>query len=664
MYLTRFGLLLLALASLPVGPPANGQSGGIIFRYLPGQPDLSSAVTAEDVEAGPYLDPRELVARGPAGWGMTAPSSGEFEAPGSQLRSTGVEDRNQPLGPHITAEVWIHSQMADQTSPLLSNQVSGSDGFTLGMDVHRPYLEFVRGAQTYRVETDVAIQESSAAWIAGTISYFNRVATLRLYLNGVEMSSGTFPVDIPSPYVIAAPFMVGSSAAGAADAPTLTGAFTGQVFAATVREYVPDSRYLNSGVPLDGGPYFGLPDYHDYSLDTFHIPMDQRIQTEPVTIKHRYFLPYANDEYIPQGVATNVEEMDGDSVPLVYVAYYHRTRSGAIENQRSIVVEIDSRTGHVRRTFSLMGELGYSHVGGIAFSHGALYVSSVGTLESYPVPAYSGPEAERYVNLEPDAARSIRTPAKASYVSAHRDTLWVGDWRTSSDVEPFLYAHALDSAGVPESQPARVFALPRNIQGVDLFDFQGDTWVVLSRNKSSSAAELLRYRLSALQRHVVASPDSSITMPHGIEDLSFFPDGTLWTNSESGTDYYQRRTNPWTSFYPFVYSVPAEVVFGAGATTLGIDPGSGVRPTNMELDVYPNPFRGGASFSLTSPRSRNVEVYLMDMLGRRVQTVLNGHVGAGTTTVQIEVHDLPSGQFFAVVQDAENRTVRPVIHAK
>ena len=187
---------------------------------------------------------------------------------------------------------------------------------------------------------------------------------------------------------------------------------------------------------------------------------------------------------------------------------------------------------------------------------------------------------------------------------------------------------------------------------------------MLSRNKSSSAAELLRYRLSSLERHVVATPDSSITMPHGIEDLSFLPDGSLWTNSESGTDYYQRSNNPWTSFYPFVYSVGAEVVFGPGATSLGRDLGENVGPPGVQLGVYPNPFRGAASLTVSSQHARHVEVYLVDMLGRRVQTVLDGHVGAGTTTVQFEAHDLPSGQFFAVVQDASYRTVRPVIHSK
>ncbi|MFT4605712.1 MAG: hypothetical protein ACI9W4_002456 [Rhodothermales bacterium] len=664
MHLARFALFVMVFALLPAGPQASGQAGGILFRYLPGQPELSSAVTAEDVEAGPFLDPRELVARSPGGWGMSAPSSGEYEAPGSVLRSTGARNRIQPLGPRITAEIWIQSQLSSQTSTLVTNQVSGSEGFTLGLDADRPYLQFVYADETYRIETATTVEESSNAWIAGTVSYFNQVLTLRLFINGVEMSFGTFPKDIPSPYVIAAPFMVGSTAAGAAVEPTLKGTFTGQVFAATVREYIPDERYLTSGVPLDGGPYFGLPDYHDYSLNDFHIPMDLRMQAEQVAIKHRYFLPYANDEYIPQGVATNVERTDGEDVPLVYVAYYHRTRDNKLETQHTIIVELDSRTGHVRRTFRLMGDLAYSHAGGIAFSHGALYVSSVGTLEAYPVPVYAGPHESRYVDLQADPQRSVRVPAKASYVSAHRDTLWVGDWRTSSDVAPFLYAHALDADGVPDSEPARVFAVPRNIQGVDVFDYRGESWVVLSRNKSSSAAELLKYRLSSLQRHVVATPDSSITMPHGIEDLSFFPDGTLWTNSESGTDYYQRKTNPWTSFYPFVYSVPAQVVFGAGATSLGHEPVGGPQPSGVQLDVYPNPFRGRASIRLTSERSRQVDVYLVDMLGRRVHTVLQGHVSAGTTTFRVEGHDLPPGQFFAVVEDEGRRTVRAMAHTR
>ena len=116
--------LVLVLFVLSAGLEASGQATAILFRYLPEGADFTSSVILEEVEEGPFLDPIEFAARNPGGWGMRAPSSAEFEAPGSRIRSLKIEDFSQPFGPQMTAEVWFRGQESNQTSSLLSNRVS------------------------------------------------------------------------------------------------------------------------------------------------------------------------------------------------------------------------------------------------------------------------------------------------------------------------------------------------------------------------------------------------------------------------------------------------------------------------------------------------------------------------------------------------------------
>jgi hypothetical protein len=663
MTCARFKLICVAaLFVLSAGHEASGQATAVLFRYLPEGASLSSFVITENVEEGPFLDPVEFAARNPGGWGMTAPSTAEFESDQSTIRSQETESFSQPLGPQFSMEVWFRGQESGQTSSLLSNRVDSSEGFTVGLSSDVPYFEFAIQGATYRLLADQPVATQTNVWIAATMKYWQGTLSLRLFVDGVSQSEQSVSVSIPSPYTFAHPVMIGSTASGDPADPSLTGTFTGHIFAASVKAYEVPQEYVTSGIPHDGGPYFGLPSYHDYDLDDQRLPADLRIQSSPVEIKKRFFLPYANDLYIPQGTASRVETTEDGSTPFVYVSYYHRTRLGTIGLQHSIVAEINAETGSVRRAFRLMGQLSHSHVGGVAYSHGALYISSESILERYPLPEWDPSNPQKYLDLEADPDGTIQTPSKASFVSAFQDTLWVGDYRTSSDVAPYLFAHALDEQGRPNPTPSYRFPLPRRIQGVDLIDGPRGTVVVLSRNRSSTTAELLRYRREDLSSSFLGDPDSVIIMPHGIEDLSFFPDGSLWTNSESGTDYYQRKSSgAWSSFYPFVYSIPASSVLGSPMPTSSEHI---PRKANLDVDVFPNPFNDTLSIFLKGQHTEGVSVYIFDVLGRRIATLAENTPSSRPLEFQWDATRVPAGAYFTLIQSGQKRIVTPIVRAE
>lgn len=650
-----FRAALFVLVMLLASPGAS--AADIIFRYLPSRAALSSAVVTDGIEEGPYLTARDLPARGPGGWGLQAPLAAEFEAPGSTLRSEGSGTISQAFGPRLTAEAWVVLSSATGWTVLVSNQISGAGNVTLGLDGATPFFVVSAAGQEIRVDAPEATVVGAPLWVAGTASYDigEQTLSLKLYINGQLAASVVRSMGVPSPHAISQRFFVGTEASGTPDSYTMTGRLTGQLLAAIVRDYVADPAYLTSSVPFDGGPYFGLPDYHDYPLSGGLTPMDQRIMESQTPVRHRFFVPYVDDEFVPQGTATNVTS----DASLVYLSYYHLTRSGTTGQRRSMVVEMDAETGHVRRTFRLMGTLEFSHAGGIAFIKDAIYVSSSGTLERYPLPPYD-PDASPYIDLDADASGTISVYGRGSFVSAHRDTLWVGDWRPSNTNEPYLYGYALDADGRPVSgvEPT-IYALPRSVQGVDVFDYRGQTYFFFSRNRSEARGEanILRVRPEALSRWTEPAIDSTITVPYGIEDLSFFPDGSLWTNSESSADYYQRGSGAWTSYYPFVYSLPAEAVFGGSVPT-----SSTRRPDagGVRLDAAPNPFRDRATVTIDLAQAGVVRLRVIDMLGREVATLLEGSAPAGSTSMVWDSTAQAAGLYIIVADTEKGRTTQAI----
>ena len=83
--------------------------------------------------------------------------------------------------------------------------------------------------------------------------------------------------------------------------------------------------------------------------------------------------------------------------------------------------------------------------------------------------------------------------------------------------------------------------------------------------------------------------------------------------------------------------------------------------THFLSAAYPNPFTPQTAFTLTVRRSQNVRIALYDLTGRRVDTLLDGFLKAGTLHhFNIESNDLPSGVYvYRVVGEnfADSRAV-------
>lgn len=649
-----YGLLPYVVSALIASVAGSAYPSGVIFRYLPGSSELSSTVVTRGVEIGQFLDPRERMARWPGTWGYEPIWAAEFEGASSTLWGGPAANLNQPAGPRLTAEVWLRLSESAAHHTLLSNRIGSLDGFTLGLQSGVPYFVLVSGGETYRVSGTEEVLSDTDVWIAATVEYtFSNTLVLRLYRDGNLEAEETKPSRIVSPYEIKQPFYVGTDATGTETAPVLTGTITGLVFAAVVRDYVAHPLYLNTSPPFDGSTYFGKPAFHDYELEGFALPMDQRIDTYSTAVVTRLFLPHVNDAFIPQGTAVVSDDLG--QAELVYVSYYHRTRDNRLASRRSIVTEIDVASGRVRRTFRLGGRLKTAHVGGIAVVGDALYVASEGWVERYVIPKFEA-AGGRYFNLLPDPNGSRAVLSKASFVSSYQDTLWVGDYRTSGQAQPYLYGYPLDATGLIKGGAIPVkFRIPRRIQGVDFHAVNNRLYVFMARNRNSRVAEVLRFRRSALLTDATPVWDVSITFPHGIEDLAFTTDGTLWTNSESGTDYYQ-RTAEWSSFYPFVYGVASSEIL----TNTERGPRGHVPIPDPRLEVFPNPAADRLHIRYSLRQSQAVHLKVVDLLGRVVKRVSYPAKGSGVQQVAWTTDNLASGAYVLVLEMEGHHVHEPI----
>lgn len=88
--------------------------------------------------------------------------------------------------------------------------------------------------------------------------------------------------------------------------------------------------------------------------------------------------------------------------------------------------------------------------------------------------------------------------------------------------------------------------------------------------------------------------------------------------------------------------------------------GTGVSESQISnINTYPNPASGNVSIDYMVASNSNVQVNIVDITGRNIETIVNVEQTAGFYTVQYNVEDLKSGIYFVVVSSNNaSRTVK------
>jgi hypothetical protein len=123
--------------------------------------------------------------------------------------------------------------------------------------------------------------------------------------------------------------------------------------------------------------------------------------------------------------------------------------------------------------------------------------------------------------------------------------------------------------------------------------------------------------------------------------------------ARSATHYWRvRAKNGSNEVGP--WSVPQS--FQTSLTMVGLDDDEFALPINYSLHQnFPNPFNPSTTISFDLPIAGDVELHVVDILGRRVATLVDGVLAAGTHQIQYNASKLSSGVY--IYQLVTNRTV-------
>ncbi|HEY6951632.1 MAG TPA: T9SS type A sorting domain-containing protein, partial [Bacteroidota bacterium] len=130
-------------------------------------------------------------------------------------------------------------------------------------------------------------------------------------------------------------------------------------------------------------------------------------------------------------------------------------------------------------------------------------------------------------------------------------------------------------------------------------------------------------------------------------------DGTTWTSLDcpptvSGADLKCSAFIGTTGFF-----VGNKAAFMMTNVTAVDKPGYNV-PAGYSLEQnYPNPFNPSTTIPYTLAKAGNVQIKVVDLLGRTVATLVDGHQSAGPHTVSFNATTLSSGVYFYSIKSGE-----------
>jgi len=112
------------------------------------------------------------------------------------------------------------------------------------------------------------------------------------------------------------------------------------------------------------------------------------------------------------------------------------------------------------------------------------------------------------------------------------------------------------------------------------------------------------------------------------------------------------------------YSTWLRIPVHGSATISSSDDSFILHPSAFSLSVFPNPFNARATITFTLPRSGHATLEIFDIQGRRVTTLSDAHLPAGTHRVNFDSGSLATGVYLARLQMGEQAVMQKILLVK
>ena len=594
-----------------------------IFRFNADYVNGSSLQNSyeNNVDISTRVDEIEEIARGHEdSWGYSNRKTAYFSN-GLSYISSSEPIIQSVFGPHtLSGEIWI--KPFENTGQILSWGTNDQNSINIRFYEQGLILNHRVNNTNYLLQIDYSFQMLEWYHINWFSKVFSDSISLGISINGNLIKDQLFPSDPSGFSYYNSNLIIGYNNL------LENQGFKGELYALNVKNYYSENQYNSAFIPFDGSAYFGIPNNHDYEVGSSTNNVDQRVFINPTEVNNAAFVPYQNDDFIPQGVTNSFEDnhLDPALDGMVYISLYHKPQTGQTGLKKSIIVELNPLNNFkVRRCFRLNGYLRTAHNGGIAFKNNKIYVSSIYKIEAYEIPPYEN-GSEKYIDLYSNSENLYSVDCQSSFVTYFNDTLWVGEYRTSSESIPYLLGYPMSESGeVFTSQDPLVYRLPRRSQGVAWRIIEGVKYLYISQsNGGSNYGKIYRCITSGLSIQQEPLIDTVFNIPSGAEDLSFNQHGDLLTFSESGANYFH---DSWAIFYPFYYSIPDSVINATSENSLSVSSLPYAPINDYDINVYPNPTNNSLNISYRldywskwKEKSQYMELNIYNLLGELVYT--------------------------------------------
>jgi len=632
----------------------------VIFRYNsdPACYESVTDVQLSNLSIAQRTDSTELLARSDEGWGFSKRHTTLFDHDSSLIESSSSLIITFS-GPHaISGEIWFKTS---KPSGGLLNWIdtSRATGITLYIEDSITSLNFKFRNEHYSISDDINKIELEK-WTL--LNWFCKVSQDSIHLgiinNGFLSKYNSWALSVPP---IFASYISKVKLGDVYGKPK----FNGELHAANIKNYFLDGDYVFASPPFDGSGYFGIPNYLDNHLGIYLDNIDEKITNSPTPIQVKAFVPYQNDDYIPQGLTNSYEdESYNQSNGYLYISMYNKTIFGASYLKNSIIVELDPQNNYsVRRCFMLNGSQANGHNGGIAFFNNNIYVATNFIIGKYSIPDYET-NSEKYQTLTLTNENTFSVSSKASFMTYYNDSIWVGDYREIQDQTiPYLYGYPVDSNGNISTNVNPVkYRIPYQTQGVSWTNHDNIDYLFINTTYGgNNYSTLFRTPKTNLEIENISIMENQYSLPSQVEDLSFNQNGDLITVSESGSKYYQIGAG-WEMFFPFVFSIDRDTIFSI-ASELSVDSKSIIHPSSFRLSQnYPNPFNGRTTIPFEITKKLNKDLKIFNINGIIVKTFKIANYSVGRHTISWDATDnqdrsLPSGQYFYSVPLSKNNSI-------
>ena len=107
---------------------------------------------------------------------------------------------------------------------------------------------------------------------------------------------------------------------------------------------------------------------------------------------------------------------------------------------------------------------------------------------------------------------------------------------------------------------------------------------------------------------------------------------------------------------------PRDLTFDASA--VGIDGDLAIPVVYALSQNYPNPFNPSTRIQFSVPKATQVRLFVHNLLGQNVKTLVNGFITPGTHTVTLEASDLSAGIYFYTLKTADFTETKKLVLLK